>query len=1257
MLNKENLKDIYPLSPMQAGMLFHALLDSNSDAYFEQTTFRIHGQFDVTLWEKSWQILVQRHDILRTVFSFKKTDNPLQIVLKQSTAEFSCTDLRHLDTAAQDEYLVKYKQEDRQRGFDLTHDKLTRIALFQRQANDYAMVWSFPHILLDGWCNGIIHEELLSIYQQLQQGKTPNLPPAPPYSRYIQWLDKQDKTAAANYWKTYLENYTQQTGVPREKFLAQPAKSIQVAEHELIFDAAIHQKIQQVATQQQVTLNTLVQAMWSILLSVYNGVADVVFGATVSGRPTVIADIERTLGLFINTIPVRARLAECQTVADVIQQLQQHSLAGKSYEFYPLMEIQSLTPLKHNLFDHLLIFENVPQSKDDILDKSLGFTVVQQEMYEHTHYDFVLAVFPGDNLIFKFSYNPRVYPAAQIARIAAHCEYLLNRFLVDTSFALQDLDILPTAEKNQLLQQFNPTVDVPVTPLGLVALFEAQVAKTPNQVAVRCDQQQLTYQELNAQANRVAHFLRDNYEIQPDDRIAFLLDRSLELVIALWGILKAGAAYVPLDPTYPAPRIQYVLEHSQAKLVLTQANYLYLVGNMTAMEFGTILSQPQLSSDNLPIITQPHHLAYVIYTSGSTGLPKGVMLMQRNVVSFCNNLSSRFGFTSSDTLYAVTTVTFDISVLELIGTLLLGMQVIVAKEENIRDPRQLVQELKASSVIQTTPSRFQMLIDSEGLEALEHLRVILVGGEALSQSLFEQLSSLPRTQVFNVYGPTETAIWSTTKLLDGKLLTIGNPLEHESVYILSDNLELLPIGVIGEVCIGGAGVSRGYWRDEQKTQQQFVPNPFRPGEMLYKTGDLGRWWSNGEIEFLGRKDFQVKVRGFRIELGEIEHRLIQVESIRQAVVVAQDGDLIAYLVTDVPVQVTELKEYLLQWLPDYMIPTHFMTVEKLPLTPNGKIDRKALPKLEVSTTSQKVGQVAPRTDLERQLAEVWCAVLNVASAGIHDNFFEAGGHSLKAVQLVTKIRQQCQREVSLTQFFQEPTIEGLAKQWTISQGLIRLNPELSEPRATIVCLPPILGYGVVFRPISELLPEYAWYAIDFVENMPDLVEHYLHLLRELHLKRYIILGFSAGVAVAVKLAEMLEQQGEFVSDVILLDSPRLLADTHVSKEEMQYHLERGLQMFFTESMGSREDTKRRMRGYGEFTLTTLDVGVLKANVHYIQAVGSDKEDWSMATSGEYSYYMGFGGHFTMLLPPHAEQNSQLIQQILAKLSAAPNEVE
>ena len=1253
MLNKENLKDIYPLSPMQSGMLFHALLNSGSDAYFEQMTFRIQGQFEVSLWEKSWQILVQRHDILRTVFSLKKIDQPLQIVLKQRDIEFSCTDLRHLDFAAQNNYLIEYQQKDRQRGFDLTRDRLIRIALFQYQTDNYMMVWSFPHILLDGWCNGIIHEELLTIYQQLKQGKTPNLPPAPPYSRYIQWLDKQDKTAAANYWKTFLENYGQQTGVPREKFLLPRTHTPEIVEHELLFDAKIYQKIQKLATQHQVTLNTLVQAMWSILLSIYNGVPDVLFGATISGRPTAIADIERTLGLFINTIPVRARLTESMTASEVIQQLHQQNLASKNYDFYALLEIQTLTPLKHNLFDHLLIFENLPQAKEDDFDETLGFTVVQQEMYEHTHYDFVLTVFPNDDLIFKFSYNPRLYPAAQIARIAAHCEYLLNRFLVDTSFALKDLDILPPSEKIQILQQFNPTVDVPVTPLGLVALFEAQVANTPDQVAIRCEQQQLTYHELNAHANRVAHFLRDRYHIQPDDRIALLLDRSLDLVIALWGVLKAGAAYVPLDPTYPAPRIQYVLEHSQAKLVLTQANYMNLLGNLSAMEFAAILAQPQLPTDNLPIITQPQHLVYVIYTSGSTGLPKGVMLMQHNVVSFCNNLSSRFGFTSSDTLYAVTTVTFDISVLELIGTLLLGMQVIVAKEENTRDPRQLVQELKACSIVQTTPSRFQMIIDSEGLEALEHLRIILVGGEALSQNLFEQLSSLPRTQVFNVYGPTETAIWSTTKLLDGKLLTIGNPLEHEAVYILSDNLELLPIGVIGEVCIGGAGVSRGYWRDEQKTQLQFVPNPFRPGEMLYKTGDLGRWLSNGEIEFLGRKDFQVKVRGFRIELGEIEHRLIQVATIRQAVVVAQHGDLIAYLVTETPIQVAELKEYLLAWLPDYMIPTHFMTLEKLPLTPNGKIDRKALPQLETTTEILKANQTVPRTELEQQLAEIWCAVLNVASAGIRDNFFEVGGHSLKAVQLVTKIRQQCQREVSLTQFFQEPTIEGLVKQWTISQGLVRLNPELTEPLATIICLPPILGYGLVFQPFSQHLPEYAWYAIDFVENIPNLLEHYLHLLRELRLKRYILLGFSAGVAVTVKLAEMLEQHGEPLTDVILLDSPRLLADLYVSEEEMQYHLERGLRMFFNESMGSREDTKRRMRGYGEFTLTTLDVGTLNANVHYVQAVGSKKEDWSMATRGQYFYHMGFGEHFTMLQPPHAEQNAQLIQQILASSCETP----
>jgi len=412
MLNKENLKDIYPLSPMQAGMLFHALLNSRSDAYFEQTTLVIRGRFDVNLWKKSWQILVQRHDILRTVFSYKKTEHPLQIVLKQSDVEFSLTDLRHLDTTARNDYLVQYKQQDRQRGFDLTQDKLTRVALFQRQQDEYVMVWSFPHILLDGWCNGIIHEELLTIYQQLQQGKTPNLPPAPPYSRYIQWLGKQDKTAAAHYWKTYLENYTQLSSVPKEKFLAQSANLAEVVEYELTFEAEIYQKIQQIAVQHQVTLNTLVQAMWSILLSVYNGVTDVVFGVTVSGRPTAIADIERTLGLFINTIPVRAQVTESLTASELIQQLHQHNLASKNYDFYPLAEIQSLTPLKHNLFDHLLIFENVPQGQDEILDQSLGFRIEQQEMYEHTHYHFVLSVLPGDNLVFKFS-----YPLASISQL------------------------------------------------------------------------------------------------------------------------------------------------------------------------------------------------------------------------------------------------------------------------------------------------------------------------------------------------------------------------------------------------------------------------------------------------------------------------------------------------------------------------------------------------------------------------------------------------------------------------------------------------------------------------------------------------------------------------------------------------------------------------------------------------------------------------------------------------------------------------
>lgn len=1241
MLNKENLKDIYPLSPMQADMLFHALLDSKSDAYFEQTTFRIDGQFDGARWQHCWQLLVQRHDILRTVFSYKKTEQPLQIVLKRSEPEFLQFDLRTFDPATQVAKINEYKQQDRRRGFDLSKDRLTRIALFQFQSQQFMMVWSFPHILLDGWCNGIIADELLSLWQQLQQGKTPYLPPAPSYSRYIQWLAKQDKAAATEYWREYVKGYAQLTGIPREK-ISTPATT-EVVEYQLHFEPSLYQQLQQVASTKHVTLNILIQAMWSILLSVYNGVNDVVFGATVSGRPSSIPDIERMLGLFINTLPVRTTFEPNATLDNIIQQV--HQRASQTYDFFPLAEIRTLTQLKQNLFDHLLIFENLPNQDTEVSEQRLGFSIVQEEMYEHTHYDFVLSVFPNENLTFKLTYQPRAYSAAQISRIAAHCEHLLKQFATDTAIQLKDLNILPPSEKELLLQQFNPTVNAPIAETTLVAQFEAQVARTPDQVAIHCGQQHLSYRELNQQANRVAHYLRQHYEIQADDRVALLLDRSLDLVVALWGILKSGAAYVPLDPTYPAPRIQYVLEHSQAKLVLTQAHLLHLCENQTVLPLATVLEQDDFT-ENLPLLAAPHHLAYVIYTSGSTGLPKGVMLMQRNVVSFCNNLSTRFGFTARDTLYAVTTVTFDISVLELIGSLLLGMQVVVAEEETLREPRQLVQELKKCSILQTTPSRLQMIIDSEGLAALAHLRVILVGGEALSQSLFEQLSRLPQTQVFNVYGPTETAIWSTTKLLDGQHLTIGNPLEHEVVYILSDNLQLLPLGVIGEVCIGGAGVSRGYWRDEPKTQLQFVPNPFRPGENLYKTGDLGRWLSNGEIEFLGRKDFQVKVRGFRIELGEIEHRLVQIPHIRQAVVTAQQGNLVAYLVVDEPMQATDLKKYLSEWLPDYMIPTHFITVENLPLTPNGKIDRKALSTLE-NTATTSAESIAPRTELERQLAEIWRVVLGVATVGIRDNFFELGGHSLKAVQLMTKIRQQCQREISLTQFFQQPTIEGLTQQWTATPGISRLNPELIEPKQTVICVPPIVGYGVVFQPLSDHLPHTACYALDYVENVPNLLDHYLQLLRALRLDNYILLGFSAGGRVALKLAELLSEQGMHVGAVILLDSPRELLDAQQFETEHEIYFEQELQAF--ESLGNRAEIKQRMYEYGKFALTALHLKRIATNIYYIQAVGSDKISWQDATLGKCLGYQGFGEHVAMLHPPVVSQNAQLIQQILDSL--------
>jgi len=680
---------------------------------------------------------------------------------------------------------------------------------------------------------------------------------------------------------------------------------------------------------------------------------------------------------------------------------------------------------RHPLFDVMVILQNT--SLGDVRDEqSLGGLKVsryaeEQQVISKFDLTFDFREVEGA-LLLGLEYNSDIYQRATAERMAAHFAQLVEATVAQPGLSINELNYIDNTEYMELVAAFNQTATTYDRERTVTELFEARVAQSPEAVALMAGDKVLTYRALNEAVNGFAHYLRSERGVRPDSLVALVLPRSEWLVIALLGVLKSGGAYVPIDPDYPQERISYMLGDSGCKVVIDEAAIESYLSNVD----GYAKSNPDK-------VNSPEDLAYVIYTSGSTGRPKGVMIEHRSVVSFCENFSAVFGLEAGMVLASATNYTFDISVLELVGTLVNGISVVLLADT---DAATVLQQVSAGSVdaLQLTPSRLNQLVEESpnGIAALSGLKVMLVGGEALSPASYESLKTLNGTKVINVYGPTETTIWSTALEVRGSdALTIGRPLLNEQVFILDERHSLCPVGIAGEICIGGEGLARGYWNNEALTAERFIAHPFSEGKRVYRTGDVGRWLADGTIEYMGRKDAQVKIRGYRIELGEIEHALQQHEAIEAAAVVARTGaggeqELVAYVVSRAALNTSDTASFLGRKLPAYMLPAHYVQLEALPLTPSGKLNRKALPDPGAAAMGTGVSYVAPRNETEAALAAIWQEILGREQISVKDSFFALGGNSLKATRLASQIHKKFDVKVALKDFFNEPTIEGVA---------------------------------------------------------------------------------------------------------------------------------------------------------------------------------------------------------------------------------------
>lgn len=1040
-MQNESFEAKFDLTPTQEGILFHTLYTPGRGLYVEQIGYRLHGRLNVHAFENAWQHVVAHHEMLRSSFEWEGTAQSQQRIHREVTVVIDQRDWRERSPGEQQTLLDELMRSDREKGFNLSAAPLMRLILIRLTDDLHHLLWSSHHIQLDGWSQSLVLNGVFTAYRSLVSGTPVQIERSRPFADYVAYRKNRESAGSETFWRERLRGFDEPTALGIDRVNG-PASQVDLAhaDCEVTLSAEATTAVQSFARRQRLTLYTLAQGAWTLLLSRYSGVDDVVFGSTVSTRPLEIEGIESTAGLFINTLPVRAKTPGEAALGAWLKELQLDAVEAREFNYTSLVDIQKWSELSsgQSLFESILVFENYPSDhpSSSVTPDLEAFPAVSH--LSRTNYPLVLLVMPGDKLRLQIVFDTNRFESEQVERLLGHLVMLLEEIAkASDDKKLSQFSLLGSEERDRLLRRWNDTGCDYEREVCFPQLFERQAAATPDAIAVVFDDRSITYAELNSRANRIAHHLH-TLEVGPGVLVGICLERSIEMVIGLLGILKVGGAYVPLDPAFPKERLVLMLQDCRAGVLLTEQALLEELPTFDAkvvcVDSDSEAIGSQSSENRAPVATS-RDLAYVIYTSGSTGKPKGVQIEHRALVNFLNSMRARPGIDDRDALLAVTTLSFDIAGLELYLPLIRGARLVIASRETASDGLLLKARMAASraTIMQATPTTWRMLIDA-GWNGNQRLKV-LCGGEALSRELANEL--LPRcSELWNMYGPTETTIWSTIARIESTSdlispISIGRPIANTQVYLLDPNCQLVPVGVAGELCIGGDGVARGYLNQPELTAQKFVSSPFTEGERLYRTGDLARYLPDGRIECLDRIDNQVKIRGHRIEMAEIESVLAEHPEVRRCLVAARDDlsggkRLVAYFVSsNHDLAPSPLRSFLKERLPDYMVPSAFVALDELPLTPNGKINRRALPAPDLSTTKTRPF-VAPRTHSQEQLAEIWREVLKVEVVSADDDFFELGGHSLLATQMMSRVLRTFQVQLPLRALFEASTLSALA---------------------------------------------------------------------------------------------------------------------------------------------------------------------------------------------------------------------------------------
>ena len=926
----KNVEDVYPLSPIQEGMLFHTLNEPNSGIYFNQYHCILSGDIDVGKYKQAWKLIVERHQALRTAFIWEGLDEPLQIVRSKIDLNWKEEDWTGLSSNEFNDGFESFMKNDRESGFNIEQAPLMRFTLIKQTDKSYQFVWSFHHIISDGWSTRTILKEVLDTYDAFCQEQQLLLIDRRPYRDYIAWLQQQNFSKAEIFWKKMLKGFSAPTSLGN---VTSRTLENGHGEMEMLLSQKMTDELRKFARTNRLTLNTLFQGAWAVLLSRYSNESEVVFGATVSARPMDLKGAEEMIGLFINTLPVKVRIDNETPVLSLLTGLQEQQIEMRQFEYSPLVEVKrcSDVPGGQNLFNSIVVFENFPIDKAPV-EKLKKLKISDVRYREQSNYPIAILAVPGTRLQLIINYDRNLFREDTVNRILGHFQTVLLSFINNPNQRLSSLTLLTKTERQQLLFEWNQNEKEYPQDLCIHQLIEKQVVINKNKTAIICEssnqEQEMSYIELNQRSNQLAHYLR-KVGIVPDELVGILMYRSVEMIVSILGVLKAGGAYVPLDPEYPEERLKYMLEDTKSSILLTQQRLLKRfqdleytkrdgdyhkkdkldddmltsnsknqssINNVRVICLDTEMSKINLESkDNPTHYASSKNIAYVIYTSGSTGSPKGVMVTHGNLM---HSTHARFSYYKNtvQSFLLLSSFAFDSSVAGIFWTLCSGGTLCIPDQERYKDLYylgEIIQKHEISHIL-CIPSMYQLLLENE-TEKLRSLTNVIVAGETCPIQLVEtHLEFLPETEFYNEYGPTETTVWATVFDCRSDFISstvpIGRVINNTKIFVLNDLHEPVPIGIAGEIYIGGDGVARGYINQPELSIEKFVRDPFNNNQnsFLYKTGDLARYLPDGNLEFIGRKDQQVKIRGYRVEPGEIESALSKHEGIEEVVVIAKE---------------------------------------------------------------------------------------------------------------------------------------------------------------------------------------------------------------------------------------------------------------------------------------------------------------------------------------------------------------------------------